>query len=140
MRKRFLRRAARGVTLVEVLIVVAIMAVIGGGVAMMAVPEFHKTRVKMASMGAATVREVAMAFRELDDGGLEGGCPTMEALIAARKIDPRKADDPWGSKYRIVCEDGDVRVFSAGRDKRHQTPDDVADGLKTAEIEAIAKR
>ena len=48
-RLRRLRRAAtRGVTLVEVLIVVAIMALIAGGVSFLVLPRYREAQVKTA--------------------------------------------------------------------------------------------
>ena len=47
-----LRQAQRGVTLFEVLIVVAILAMVAGGVAVFALPRFREAQVDTAVTGA----------------------------------------------------------------------------------------
>ena len=87
--RRRARTRKRGVTLVEVLIVVAIMAVISGTVTMVAFPELRKARVRTAAMGADTVREAAKIYRDVDMAGDGAACPTVETLVEARKLDAK---------------------------------------------------
>jgi general secretion pathway protein G len=126
------------VTLVEVLIVVAIMATIAGAVTMVAIPEYNRSRVKVAAMSAAAIREAAQAYRAIEDAAPDA-CPTVQDLVQARKIDARRADDPWGSTFKIECEGEDIRVISPGRDRKLGTSDDVRDGMKPAEIELASR-
>jgi general secretion pathway protein G len=140
MNNRLRKRARRrGVTLVEVLIVVSIMAVISGGVVLVAIPEHNKAKIRMAAIGAGAIKEAAEMWREVDTGAEAGACPTVQDLIAARKLDPQKIDDPWGSQYRIRCDYGEIHVASPGHDRKQDTPDDVRNGMKPAELEAIAR-
>src|ERR1700760_1045597 len=60
------RAAARGVTLVEVLIVVAIMAVIAGGVTVVAFPLYKESRIKIAIQGCMAVKNAAELYMNLD--------------------------------------------------------------------------
>ena len=131
------RGAARGVTLVEVLIVVAIMAVISGGVTLVAFPLFKESQNKVAVQGCMTVRQAAELYMNLD--GAADQCPTMDALVAARRIDKSHNEDPWGTQYKIDCSEPDIHVWSAGRDKRFQTPDDLRDDFKPADIAKVSK-
>src|SRR5262249_39997488 len=78
------RAARRGVTLVEVLIVVAIMSVIAGAVTLVAFPELRKSRVRTAAIGAAEVAMAAKIYTEVDMVE-EGPCPTVPDLVAAKK-------------------------------------------------------
>ena len=130
--RRARRAAARGVTLVEVLIVVAIMAVISGGVAMFALPALKESRIKAAIMGCQQVREAAGLYKELD--AASDACPTMQDLVASKRIKGTQTDDPWGMPYRIDCSTGEIRVFSNGNDRKPQTQDDVDDGMKQADV------
>lgn len=131
-------RRRRGVTLVEVLIVVAIMAVIAGGATLLVFPAFKKAKVESAKVGAEAVRQAAELYINTDQEG--GGCPLIKDLIAAKKLDAKKTDDPWGSPYRIVCGDGDdLRVHSNGRDGKENTPDDVRDDFKPTDIKRVAE-
>ncbi len=137
-RVRRARRGRRGVTLVEVLIVVAIMSVIAGGATLLVFPAFKESRVKSAVVSAGSVKNAANLYREVDAEG--GACPTIKDLIAAKKLDAKKTDDPWGNPYRIVCEDdGEVVVISNGRDGKENTPDDVRDDFKPSDVKRVAQ-
>ena len=131
------RRARRGVTLVEVLIVVAIMAVIAGGATLLVFPAFKKA-VEAAKVGAEAVHQAADLYVNTEDAG--DACPTVKDLVDSKKLDAKKTDDPWGSPYRVVCEDGgDMRVYSNGNDKKEGTPDDVRDDFKPTDIKRVAE-
>jgi general secretion pathway protein G len=140
MRARLVRRALRrGVTLVEVLIVVAIMAVIAGGATYLVFPEFKKARIKAAYTGATTIKTAAQVYMEMDMSGGPDTCPTMQDLVNAKKLDQNKTLDPWGMPYKIACVEGDIRVISPGADKKENTPDDVRDDAKPADLEKLGK-
>lgn len=128
------RRRARGVTLVEVLIVVAIMAVIAGSAVFLVFPQLAKAKVKTAHQSAQTIKQAADIHMNLD--GAE--CPTIQDLVAAKKLDRNKTDDPWGTPFKVTCPEGEVRVTSAGKDKKEGTPDDVRDDMKPSELEKVA--
>lgn len=134
------RRRARGVTLVEVLIVVAIMAAISGVVSVVAIPALAKSRVRAAAMGANAVREAAKVYREIDLEGDGTSCPTVDDLIKTKKLDAQRVDDPWGTRYHVVCEeDGELHGLSAGKDRRPHTRDDVRDDVKGPQVDQIAE-
>jgi general secretion pathway protein G len=135
---RALRRAAsRGVTLVEVLIVLAIMALIAGSATFLVFPQLTKARVKTAKMDGMTIRKAAEVHINLD--GNTGGCPSVQDLVGAKKLESGKTTDPWGKPYKLVCGDDDIRVISSGKDGKEGTPDDVPDNLPDKEIEKIAE-
>lgn len=136
--RRAIRAAARGVTLVEVLIVVAIMSVIATGATLVAYPEYKKARIRMAIVGTTAVREAAKIAIEIDDDHRDA-CPTVHGLVEKGKLDGRRADDPWGTRYRITCDDGDAHGHSAGNDRRERTADDVHDFTKPSEVEALSR-
>lgn len=116
------RAAARGVTLVEVLIVVAIMALIAGGVSFMILPKYKETQRKTAKTTARNIRQIAIQFMALD--GAAEGCPTVESLIAAKQLDAAgDTKDPWGEPYKISCSADDVTVSSTGPDKKASDDD-----------------
>ena len=131
------RRRARGVTLVEVLIVVAIMAVISGGVTLVAFPLFKETQVKAAVQGCGVVRQAAQL--ELTTGGGDTPCPSIQDLITSKKIEAKKSDDPWGNPYKIECEGDEIGVSSAGKDRKFGTPDDVKFDFKELDVKRVAR-
>jgi general secretion pathway protein G len=116
-----LRRVSRGVTLVEVLIVVAIMAMLAGGVAFALIPQFQKASIKTAKENAIKLRQ-AVALWRTDS---PGECPTVGRLKTDKLLDKVGGDDPWGKPYTIRCENGEVYVESKGPDQRQGTEDDI---------------
>ncbi len=130
------RRLRRGVTLIEVLIVVAIMAVIAGGATLLVFPQFAKARVQSAQIGADVVKTAAELYLNTD--GDASTCPTVKDLAEAKKLDPKKTDDPWGRPYRISCED-DIVVYSNGKDGKENSADDVRNDFKPADIKRVAE-
>jgi general secretion pathway protein G len=53
-------------------------------------------------------------------------CPTPETLVADKAIDSAaELTDQWGNPFKIICEDDDVTVMSAGADKKEGTADDI---------------
>jgi general secretion pathway protein G len=116
-----LRGSQRGVTLVEVLIVVAIMAMLAGGVAFALLPQFQKASIKSARENAIKLRQVVALWRT----DTPGECPTVSRLKADKLLDKVGGDDPWGKPYRIRCADGEVYVESGGPDQRTGTEDDI---------------
>ncbi len=68
---------ARGVTLVEVLIVVAILALIAGGVAIFAIPKFQQAQKDTAKTDCKTLVQVVETFK-LNHPAAITDCPTVE--------------------------------------------------------------
>ena len=123
------RNRARGVTLVEVLIVVAILSMIAGGVAIFAIPRYMKAQRDMAQTNARTLSEAVNHWR-LDSPSRVAECPRVEDLKTAKVLAPDAiTKDPWGKSYEIVCENGDHGVWSPGPDGQPGTDDDVSVGV-----------
>jgi general secretion pathway protein G len=117
------RRHARGVTLFEVLIVVAILAMIAGGVAFFALPRFREAQQKTAVSAAQIIRKAAELWQANNN---ETSCPTVSQLVQEKLLDPgQNTSDPWGQAFTLTCTDDEVTVTSNGADKKKGTKDDV---------------
>ena len=123
MNTKSLRRAlSRGVTLIEILIVLAIVGLIAGGVAVVAVPKYQESQKNQAKIDARTIHPIAEKYR-VDHPGV---CPTVEQLRAEKELSAAsKITDPWDTPYKIVCNDEDIYVTSFGPDKKENTNDDI---------------
>ncbi len=124
--RRRARRAARalqrGVTLIEILIVLAIIGLIAGGVAVAALPQFKKAQVSTTRNSAQQLQKAAEFWRTTN--GNE--CPTAEKLKADKQIDSTaKLSDAWDMPFKIICDDDDTTVVSFGPDKKEGTADDI---------------
>lgn len=127
----------RGVTLVEVLIVIAIMALIAGSAVLLVFPALGRARIDTAVLSAQTVKKAVELYKNIDGAD---GCPTVDDLVNARKLEKGKTSDPWGTPYKIECKEADeIRVTSAGKDKKDGTPDDVRDDFTKADSERVSK-
>jgi general secretion pathway protein G len=120
---RRLRRAlSRGVTLIEILIVLAIVGMIAGGVAVYAVPKFKESQIKSAKISAQDLQSIADGWRA-DNGN---DCPTPQRLKTEKQMSAGSSlNDPWGAPWKIACDGESTTVISSGPDKKEGTPDDI---------------
>jgi len=117
------RAVTRGVTLIEILIVLAIVGLIAGGVAVVAVPKYQEAQKKQAQTDARTIHPAAEKYR-VDHPGEQ--CPTVELLREKKELSAAsKITDPWDTPYKILCGEEDVAVMSLGPDKKEGTNDDI---------------
>jgi hypothetical protein len=120
------RQASRGVTRVELLLLVGALGLLGGAAALFSSHAAADTDLKAAEADARRVLRAADNWR-LDNPGL--GCPTVSQLVEDEMLSATtRTDDPWGSRYRISCEGQETQVFSAGVDRRARTADDIRVG------------
>jgi len=120
--KRIRRGASRGVTLIEILIVLAIVGLIAGGVAVVAIPKYAESQKNQAKIDARTIHPVAEKYK-VDH---PGQCPTVEQLRAEKELSAAsKITDPWDSPYAIRCQDEEISIVSFGPDKKEGTQDDI---------------
>ena len=130
MRRRFLARrlgqaAAEGFTLLEVMIVLALIGLIAGTIGVGVFKQFQKGEIKTAKI---TVKEISDSIQQyMIENNNE--CPKgMEDLVAKKNF--RKAiKDPWWKDFIIKCPgqndtDG-ADVISTGPDKQEGTNDDI---------------
>ncbi|MEO8177435.1 MAG: type II secretion system protein [Deltaproteobacteria bacterium] len=117
------RRRQAGVTLVEVLIVVAIMAMLGGSVGFYALQQYKKAEASTALEDARNLRKAVELWQVQN---AESTCPTLNELVADKQINSDSHQvDPWGQEWSITCSDDEIFVQSSGPDRKPGTPDDI---------------
>ena len=116
------RSRMRGMTLVEIMIVVVIMGLIASAVGIAVFDQAKKARVDTAGQECRTMEHAIELWRQ----DHPSGCPTVERLVADGVLNRRqRTKDPWDQDYMISCEGGDATVHSKGPDMIDGNEDDV---------------
>ena len=112
------RAAERGMTLIEIMIVILIMAMIATGVSIAVTQRLESARESDARIGACTIgNAVTMYMAEHPRK-----CPTLEDLKGGY-LDANKGTlDPWEQDYVIDCANKEPEVYSLGKDGQGGTP------------------
>jgi general secretion pathway protein G len=116
------RARSRGVTLVEILIVLAIVGLIAGGIAVYAVPKFQQAQKDNTRNSAKALHAVAEAWR----ANHGNDCPTPQRLKDEKELAASSdINDAWGTPYKIQCDDDATTIVSNGPDKKEGSQDDI---------------
>src|ERR1700755_684608 len=108
----------QGMTLIEIMIVVVIMALVATGVGIAVIPQLQKAKVQNTKGAVQTVRSAVALYMATNNAE----CATMEQLISDKAIDKSTATrDAWDMDFRIECDGTEVTVTSAGPDKQFET-------------------
>ena len=116
-------RRRAGMTLIEIMIVVIIMALIATAVGVAVLPRLKQARIDSSHTDAQSVRGTAVMFIMENPGS---DCPSIEDLLEGGYVDRgRRTTDAWDRAFVIECEGEDVTVISAGPDGEMGTEDDI---------------
>lgn len=112
----------RGITLIEVSAVTAVLGLTLSGAALFAHTESGSDSKARARQDAETI---AAAARDWQRDG-DAGCPTISLLERQQRLaNDARVDDPWGNRFRVVCDGNALSVSSPGPDGAPGTHDDV---------------
>jgi general secretion pathway protein G len=123
--RRARRRNQRGFTLLEIMVVLAIIGLIVGSVGVMVFNRFKKAQVSTAKTRVTQVANAVTQYM-LDNSN---NCPRSIEELVAQKYLQKGMKDPWGKDFILKCPgtndtDG-ADVSSAGPDKAEGTADDI---------------
>jgi general secretion pathway protein G len=119
------RQRDAGMTLIEILIVLALISLVTGSIGVMVFNNFKKGQTKVAK---TQVSEVIGAVQQymMDNNN---NCPQGIEELISQKLLKKDHKDPWGKPFTLKCpgeQDPDgVDVVSAGPDKAEGTDDDI---------------
>ena len=118
VRKRY---AQAGMTLIEIMIVMVIMALIAAGAGFAIVPQLQKAKVKSTQQDAKAIGAAAeMYLAENKD------CPTVQKLIDQKILNKKNhTKDAWDNDFTIECDDDGPVVRSGGPDGQMGNDDDI---------------
>ena len=120
------RAVEAGFTLLEIMVVLAIIALLAGGVGAAVFKQFKKAQISTARLRVKAARDATAQFM-IDNSST---CPHgIEDLVSQKYLDRNNAKDPWGKDLTFVCpgqKDTDsADISSSGPDKQDGTPDDI---------------
>ena len=119
------RDRSSGFTMLEIMIVIAIIAALSAGVGVVVFNNFKKAQVKI---GKPRVTEVLSGVTQfmIDNNT----CPrSMEDLVGQKYVSKQGAKDPWGKDFVLRCpgqkDPESADISSTGPDKQEGTADDI---------------
>ena len=125
-KRRGKRTRSGGFSLLEIMIVLAIIALITAGVGTVVFNSFKKAKVSIAKQRVGAVREAVVKYM-IDNSS---ACPKgIDDLVAQKYIDKAGAKDPWDRPFTFQCpgtnDPDSADVTSGGPDKQDGTADDI---------------
>jgi general secretion pathway protein G len=124
MRLRTIRRAgARGLTLVELVIVITIIGVLTAAISVGVMKAKKTADIGTAKTACSSVKSATLLWKnshpDLD-------CPTVDQLKKEKFLDtgfiPK---DSWGNLYKVSCDVDEITCSTAGPDRKEGTEDDI---------------
>ena len=94
---RSARAASRGMTLIEILVVITILGIIAAAVAVNVVGQLDEAKVKQAKTDLHTL-ENCLDLYKIDKGRYPNTEEGLQAVVTAGKCKPQ-LKDPWGHGY-----------------------------------------
>lgn len=124
--RRFVRRAAaRGMTLIEIMVVITILGLIAGAVSIAVIPRLEEARRERASLDIKNI-EGALKLYYAKKGNYPDTSTGLKALVDTRTLDTLP-QDPWNHEYLYMNEGGKPVITSYGADGQAGGEDQNAD-------------
>lgn len=127
--KQSARRRQKGMTLLEIMIVITLIGVVMAVVVTNVIGAGDNAKISAAQTKMKSLKQqVDMYYTMFDEYP-----DNLQALVkppAGRKplINSSGLKDPWGKKFIYSNRDGDIQLTSAGPDRKEGTQDDIKFG------------
>jgi general secretion pathway protein G len=118
------RRSQRGLTLVELIVVITLIGLLTTAIAVGVMKTFNDARIETATIACNRLRTAVQAH--FINHPEESDCPTPAKMQEAHELDAAMSlRDPWGTPYALECQSDELVAISAGPDRAFGTEDDV---------------
>jgi general secretion pathway protein G len=128
---RTARRAAeRGLTLVELIIVITIIGVLTAAISIGVMRAKKTADIGTTTTACNTARGATVMWRSAHPGD---DCPTIDQLKKEKFLGSDfSVKDPWGNAVKLACDTDEVTCSTAGPDRKEGTDDDIRVPKETA--------
>jgi prepilin-type N-terminal cleavage/methylation domain-containing protein len=128
--KKVVRNGQRGMTLLEIMIVLAILALVMGLIVGPRVMKmFAESKEDIAKIAAHKFADEA--FPQWSRSHPDKGCPDKIDDLT-EYMNSNNKNDPWGTEWKLLCPPNlpagvrtGIAIISAGPDKKEGTSDDI---------------
>lgn len=108
------RQRARGMTLIEIIVVITILSLLMAAVGIAVIPQLDKAKQDTARMDIGNL-QTALKTYYAKKGNYPDTGSGLRVLVESQILD-RSPIDPWGHEYVYLNEGGKPVVISYGRD------------------------
>ncbi len=108
------RSAQRGMTLIEIMVVVLIMALIMGTVGFAVFRFFKRAQRRTTKMRVVRVLDAVQVYMAHPPPGEQQRCPDDLSVLSAEHVKRDLLLDAWRNPLRLVCTDERICVYSVG--------------------------
>ena len=112
--RRMKMRRARGMTLIEIIVVITILALLTAAVTVAVIPQLDAAKCKTAKEDIATLMN-GLKIYYAKKGNYPDTGTGLKALIDSQIVE--KTKDPWDNDYLYLNEGGKPAITSYGKDK-----------------------
>jgi len=119
------RKSARGMTLIEIIVVITILSLLMAAVGIAVIPRLEEAKVDRAKMDIANIMNALKTYYAKKGNYPDTGTG-LKALVDAQILEKMPVD-PWDHEYQYLNEGGKPVVKSYGKDGQEGGSDFDAD-------------
>lgn len=108
------RRKARGMTLIEIIVVITILSLLMAAVGVAVIPQLEDAKVKRAGLDIANIQQALKTYYAKKGNYPDTGAG-LRALVDSQILEKAPVD-PWDHEYVYVLEAGKPVLISYGKD------------------------
>lgn len=112
--RRARRAAQRGMTLIEIMVVITILGLIAAAVGVAVIPKLGQAKTDRARLDIKSI-ESALKLYYVKKGNYPDTAVGLKALVDTKNLE-QIPTDPWDKEYVYLLEGGKPVIISYGRD------------------------